>query len=179
MTNMQSKVIDFAAAVALMHKLCETKTLDVAVFYDKGASKQPSDISIIADGDGQKPLAFISEETYSRLQKAAVIGTNNLITFKTRRNHPYLGHGNLEECLPRMQSVARYFPKLSDVEKTAVLRTLYDYVKNGAPTDWPTDKDNYHIATLADVGLVLKFGWSMNGGRFLSSIRRQRQLLAA
>lgn len=177
MAKKEPKVLDYAAAAALMHKIFEKQTLDVSVFVDGGWGDRPTNISIIADGDGQNPLAYVSKETYERLQASRVIGQNNLRTYKSRFNHPYVGHGLAEKCLPLMDSVARYFPRMSLAEKGAVLRAVSQYMENGRDESWPQDKDGLYKVLLADVGLVLKFGWSPSG-RFLSSIRRQPKFVA-
>lgn len=63
----------------------------VAVFWDRGwgDSGQPVDISIIVDGDGQNPKAWITPDVYTELLKQHTIAPNSLQTFKARRIHDF------------------------------------------------------------------------------------------
>lgn len=178
MAKKEPKVLEYAEAAALMHKIFEKQTLDVSVFVDSGWGNAPTEISIIVDGNGQGPVAYITKEAYEKLLQAGVIGENNLYTFKARRNHPYVGHGLIEKCLPMMNSVSRYFPRMTPVEKGAVLRAVHQYAEDGPDVGWSRDKDGEYKAVLPDVGLVLKFGWAPAGGRYLSSIRRQSKFVS-
>lgn len=77
-------------ATALLHTLAETHEW-VSVFWDRGwgDSGQPLEISIIVDGDGQQPKAWITADVYKELRAQQVIGDNTLMTFKARRLHDY------------------------------------------------------------------------------------------
>jgi hypothetical protein len=64
----------------------------VCVFWDRGwgDSGQIAEISIIEDGDGQNPRAFITPELYRELIYAGVVERrNSLRTYKARRLHEY------------------------------------------------------------------------------------------
>lgn len=179
MTQKQPPLLDFAEACNLLRKLFNTKSLDVSVFYDAGWGSSPAQVSIVLDGNGQGPLAYVTLETYERLQAAGVVGPNNLRTFKARRSHPYVGEGAVAQWLPRMYGVSRRYPKLSAAEKDAVLAAVAQYVENGADPAWKRNRDGDPIAPLPGVGLKLTFGWAMNGGRYLADIRRSRSLATA
>ena len=87
---LQKSVINYASAIMLMQKL-KLQTDDIAVCVDCGWGDSPLEISIILDGNGQKPQANISQITYKLLLKNNIIGLNNLQTYKARKNHQYLG----------------------------------------------------------------------------------------
>lgn len=79
-----------AEAVSMLEQLRETHEW-VSVFWDRGwgDSGQPLEISIIVDGNGQKPLAWITREVYQELRDQQVIRENTLQTFKARRLHDF------------------------------------------------------------------------------------------
>ena len=83
---------DIAEAVDLMAALSERYEW-VAVFWDRGwgDSGQKAEISIIVDGDGQMPLAWLTPELYADLLNCRAIAPNSLHTFKARRLHDFLG----------------------------------------------------------------------------------------
>lgn len=60
------------------------------IFVDRGWGNAPLQISIIVDGNGQHPLAIITEETYRRMLAEKVIGGNCLRTMKARKLHPFI-----------------------------------------------------------------------------------------
>lgn len=78
----------------------------VSVFWDRGwgDSGQPLEISIIVDGNGQKPIAWITKEVYKELLATGVIEPNTLQTFKARRLHDFQpeidDETKLEEAAP-------------------------------------------------------------------------------
>jgi hypothetical protein len=78
--------INFNAAVEL---LCHAP--DSEVFVDRGWGDAPLEISIIRDGNGQKPLAFITHETLKQLQAEGLLGPNCLMTYKARKLYPFIG----------------------------------------------------------------------------------------
>jgi hypothetical protein len=63
----------------------------VSVFWDRGwgDSGQKVEISIIVDGNGQKPLAYITKSVYKELLASGAIEPNTLQTFKARRLHDF------------------------------------------------------------------------------------------
>jgi hypothetical protein len=63
----------------------------VSVFWDRGwgDSGQKAEISIIVNGNGQKPLAYITKSVYKELLSSGVIEPNTLQTFKARRLHDF------------------------------------------------------------------------------------------
>lgn len=157
-------------AKKLMSKLFATDTLDVAVFVDNRGG--PTEISIIRNGDGQSPVAFINQATYDSLEKAKTIHPNNMVPFKSRRNHQYRGTGWLGKFAPYMMSAATALARLSESEKAAVGRAVRRFIgRTETPKSWERTTDGYR-ARLEDAGLVLTFGYSMSSGRYLSSVRR-------
>lgn len=90
---MQKKIkeLNYDEAIALMKKLCN-KSDDVAVFVDRGwgDSGQVATYEIITNGNGQKPLARITEETCKQLREKKILGGNTLITYKARKVYPFL-----------------------------------------------------------------------------------------
>lgn len=63
----------------------------VSVFWDRGWGDhgEKAVISIIVDGDGQKPLAYITKSVYKELLADGTIEPNTLQTFKARRLHDF------------------------------------------------------------------------------------------
>lgn len=93
MTNQQTTIPTLATteeAITLMDRLAADHEW-VAVFWDRGwgDSGQVAEISIIVDGDGQNPKAYITADVYRRLCDAGTVGPNSLETFKARRVHDY------------------------------------------------------------------------------------------
>lgn len=88
------KTLDYEKAVALMKKLYSYKKYekDVSIFVDRGwgDSGQVATYEIITCGNGQAPHANTTKETFDLLLKNKIIGGNTLITYKARRNHPFL-----------------------------------------------------------------------------------------
>lgn len=68
---------------------------DVAVFWDKGWGDADTalEISVIVDGDGQWPYAYLTESVYERLVVFGVVAPNSLRTFKARKLHDYEPEG--------------------------------------------------------------------------------------
>ncbi len=85
-----TQLISYEECIELMKNLYQ-QTHDVSVFYDRGWGDSPLNISIITDGYGSRPHAYISYETYQKLLNNNIIGQNDLRTFKARRNHQYKG----------------------------------------------------------------------------------------
>lgn len=77
-------------AHALLRELAETHDW-VSVFWDRGwgDSGQVAEISIIVDGNGQKPKAFVTPEVYKELRDRKLIASNSLKTYKARRVHNF------------------------------------------------------------------------------------------
>jgi hypothetical protein len=86
-----SDLLDADAAIELM-----IKTKDAAVFADRGWGNSPLEISIISGGDGQNPLAFISQETMAELKQRKVLKPNSLQTFKARSLYEFRGIEDIE-----------------------------------------------------------------------------------
>lgn len=69
----------------------------VAVFWDRGwgdddIDGNPLEISIIVDGKGQQPLAYITSATYRQLLDDGRIDENSsLLTHKARKLHVFTG----------------------------------------------------------------------------------------
>jgi hypothetical protein len=64
----------------------------VSVFWDRGWSDsgQPAEISVIADGDGQSPIAWITREVYAELLQRGLVDANSLQTMKARKLHDFV-----------------------------------------------------------------------------------------
>lgn len=64
----------------------------VGVFWDRGwgDSGEVAEISIIVDGNGQNPRAFITPDVYNFLLLGNVIAPNSLYTFKARKFHEFV-----------------------------------------------------------------------------------------
>jgi hypothetical protein len=77
-------------AHSLLRELAETHDW-VSVFWDRGwgDSGQPLEISIIVDGNGQQPKAFITADVYEALRQQEIIPANTLKTFKARSLHNF------------------------------------------------------------------------------------------
>lgn len=82
------KETNYRQAIDLMDSI-KKETDDIGIFIDNGwgDSEQPTYYTIIKDGDGQKPLAWISKDTYDLLRENNLVGPNRLQTFKARRFH--------------------------------------------------------------------------------------------
>lgn len=61
----------------------------VSVFWDRGWGESPLEISIIVDGDGQDPKAWITTDVYRALLDQKTIQPNSLATHKARKLHDY------------------------------------------------------------------------------------------
>lgn len=63
----------------------------VSVFWDRGwgDSGEEAEISIIEDGNGQAPRAYITASVYERLVVSGTVAPNSLRTFKARKLHDY------------------------------------------------------------------------------------------
>lgn len=88
--------VNYDEAISIMEKI-KKETDDIAVFTDHGWGDDPSmetEYTIIRDGDGQNPLAHITQNTFARLREEGLIGPNRLQTFKARTLHYYTPHKN-------------------------------------------------------------------------------------
>lgn len=68
----------------------------VSVFWDRGwgDNGEVAEISIIVDGDGQSPLAWLTREVYAELLRRQSIAPNSLNTFKARKLHDFRATDN-------------------------------------------------------------------------------------
>lgn len=80
----------------------------VSVFWDRGwrDSGQPLEISIIVDGDGQDPKAWITREVYQELLPTGTIQPNSLKTFKARKLHDFKAPPVEEKTGPTSNDIA-------------------------------------------------------------------------
>lgn len=80
-------------AMALMTRLAKRFEW-VAVFWDRGWGDhgETAEISIIVDGNGQMPYAYLTAELYKELRSRGVIAGNTYGGFKARRVHDFTGH---------------------------------------------------------------------------------------
>jgi len=76
--------------VAVMNGLASRREW-ISVFWDRGwgDNGEVAEISIIADGDGQAPVAWLTRDVYDRLIERQIISPNSLQTFKARRLHDF------------------------------------------------------------------------------------------
>lgn len=91
------KELNYDEAIAKMKSLSK-KSKYVSVFVDGGwdRANNPYSITIITDGNGQKPHASISKETLKKLRDNGILGGNCLITYKARKDYPFL-NGDKDE----------------------------------------------------------------------------------
>lgn len=170
--NRPVPTLGLADAKKLMAKIFTKDTLDVSVFVN-GRGFNPAEISIIKGGDGQSPLAFIDHATYQALEKSGDIHPNNMVVYKSRRNHQYRGSGWLGEFGQAMMGAATAVPRLSGPEKAVVARAVRRFIgKKEAPKSWTRTPDGDYQARFEGAGLLVTFGWSLQGGRYLSAVRR-------
>lgn len=128
------------AAVDLMRALVAAGSPWVAVFWDRGwgDSGQVAEISIIEDGNGQNPRAFITADVYAALREAGTIEPNSLHTFKKRRIHDFAEQPKPEptEAAKRPEAQALAAP-----QARAWMRAGFN------ATDFPI-----HVARVDDIG---------------------------
>lgn len=83
--------INYKEAIDLMLKYNQDKN-EVGVFTDNGWGEGVENdrvFSIILNGDGQNPLAYISRDTFEKLKTNRLIGSNILKTYKDRTYHEF------------------------------------------------------------------------------------------
>jgi hypothetical protein len=80
----------------------------VSVFWDRGwgDSGQTAEISIIVNGNGQEPLAWLTAEVYRALRDQRTVGENTLMTYKKRRVHDFKAPPVEEPTGPTANDVA-------------------------------------------------------------------------
>jgi hypothetical protein len=61
------------------------------IFWDKGWGDvgDSLQISLIDDGNGQKPFCFLTRETFDEIQKDGLLHNNSYIGFKARRIYDF------------------------------------------------------------------------------------------
>ncbi len=63
---------------------------EVSVYWDRGwGHNGAAEISIVTDGNGRTPHAYITPEVYTDLIRREVVGGNSLMTAKDRRVHDF------------------------------------------------------------------------------------------
>lgn len=84
-----------AAETLLQQLRARDENAWVSVFWDRGwgDAGTVTEISIIADGDGQWPYAYLTESVYERLVVSGVVAPNSLQTYKARKIHDYEPEG--------------------------------------------------------------------------------------
>lgn len=112
----------------LLRELAETHDW-VSVFWDRGwgDNDNPTEISIIVDGDGQQPKAYLTPAAYASLVDQGVVGDNTLMTFKARRSHDFK--------TPAL--VKRTGPTANEVAEQAIRRFMAHH------PDWPIVAEFY------------------------------------
>ena len=86
------KELNYHQAISCMIEL-KKETNDVGIFTDRGWGDDPeveTSYDIIIDGNGQKPVAWITKETFNLLLKNKIIGPNTLLTYKARTFHDFI-----------------------------------------------------------------------------------------
>lgn len=163
--------LDARAAKALMQKVFDTETLDVAVFVDRGWGNSPLAITIIKNGDGQNPIASLSKNTYQELLNAGVIAPNNLQTYKARQNHQFNGSRWMLNSRIGMLDVAEEYPALTPEQKLAVRRAVRRYADKGLKRASVRFSGSVMLSTvrLPKAGLALEFG-HYQGNQYVSSL---------
>lgn len=87
------KDVDYDEAIRIMSGI-KKETSNIGIVTDRGWDDDPTTettYSIIKDGHGQKPLAYISKDTFDRLRKNNEIDENCLLTYKARTFHLFRG----------------------------------------------------------------------------------------
>lgn len=81
-------------ALALMARLAERFDW-VAVFWDRGWGDhgESAEISIIVDGNGQMPYAYLTTDLYKELRGRKLIAENTYGGYKARRVHDFICEG--------------------------------------------------------------------------------------
>lgn len=150
MSNLALPVLDAKQAKALMRRIFETETLDVAVFVDQGWGNSPLNITIIKDGDGQAPVASITPKVYEQLLADRSICGDNLNTHKARKNHQFRGTGWFKTSRTAMLGAATSYPALERRQKEAVRRAVRGFEKRGAPKRAKTEYSGSCILSTVD-----------------------------
>jgi hypothetical protein len=77
-------------ATALMRRLA-ARFGWVSVFHDRGwgDSDQKAEISIMVDGDGDMPAAWLTREVYAALVDQRIVGPDTYGGYKARRIHDF------------------------------------------------------------------------------------------
>jgi hypothetical protein len=83
------KELDYKQSLELLAKL-RKRHKQVAVFVDGGWDGHGYEYTIITGGNGQKPHASMTKETFERLRAAGRLDGNSLVTYKARRLHDYV-----------------------------------------------------------------------------------------
>jgi hypothetical protein len=86
MTDIQT-LTAVTAAEAALNGLAEGHDW-VSVFWDKRDRRTP-EISIMVDGDGQDPKAYLTKEVYAALVDQRIVGENTYAGFHARRIHDF------------------------------------------------------------------------------------------
>lgn len=75
-------------ATAVLARLAD-KYDDLGVFWDRGWGDdgQVAEISIVANSNGQAPLAYLTPEVYAELVTRRIVGPNCYLGYKARRFH--------------------------------------------------------------------------------------------
>ena len=84
-------IVSYDEAVSIMD-IERKETEDIGIFTDNGWGDDPDCIRtyhIVKDGNGQKPIADITKETFDSLISNSLIGSNILQTFKDRTFHNF------------------------------------------------------------------------------------------
>jgi hypothetical protein len=92
-TMTEQKFADYDEAVKILQRLAK-KNKWVSVFTDRGWGDDPNqkrEYTIIKNGDGQNPIAFITADVFKRLREEGKIAENSLQTFKARTLHNFVG----------------------------------------------------------------------------------------
>lgn len=94
-------------ARAFLAQLAETHDW-VSVFWDRGWGDhgEKAEITIIVDGNGQKPLACLTPDVYKQLVKSGTVAENSYGGYKARHIHDYKTPPPVEKTGPTSNDIA-------------------------------------------------------------------------
>lgn len=119
-------------ATAFLIKLAEGDNW-VSVFWDKGWGDSPLRISIIVDGNGQEPKAYITADVYRALVGTRAVGKDSYGGHKKRRIHDYVALMPTERSGPDPGEVAEQVIRsiLADMDGKPVKVEFFRGFKQG------------------------------------------------
>jgi hypothetical protein len=180
-------------AHTLLRHLADTHDW-VSVFWDRGwgDSDQAVEITIIVDGNGQQPKAWITPDVYRGLRDQNIIGENRLMTFKARRVHDFKTPPAKEPAGPNTteiaeQAIRRFMDEHPDLPVAAefyrgLSRNTHGYPQvNKEYAETPAAADGWHVLILpghSDMAVSAQkpsfFGYNIIGDGVADRVRYPR-----